>query len=148
MTTLKKIGVIGAGQMGSGIAQVCARAGYDVLLNDVSADRINAGMANVGTHLGRQASAGKISDTDRANTLAHIAPALGYEALADADLVLEAAVEDEAVKREILRHISKVLKPGALLGAQTSSFSTTRLAAPTRRPERFRGILFMSTGTG
>ena len=144
MTTLKKIGVIGAGQMGSGIAEVCARAGYDVLLNDVSADRINAGMANVGTHLGRQASSGKISDADRANALARIAPALGYEALADADLVIEAAVEDEAVKREILRHISKVLKPGALLATNTSSISITRLAAATDRPERFIGIHFMN----
>jgi 3-hydroxybutyryl-CoA dehydrogenase len=130
--------------MGSGIAHVCALAGYDVLLNDVSAERVKAGIASIGGNMARQVASDKISEAERTAALARIAPALGYDALADADLVIEAAVEDEAVKREILRHVSKVLKPSALLATNTSSISITRLAAATDRPEKFIGIHFMN----
>jgi len=141
---LMKIGVIGAGQMGSGIAQVCALAGYDVLLNDIGGERVKAALGAIDANLTRQVGAGKLGEAERKAALAHLSAASGYEALADADLVIEAAVEDEAVKREILRQISKVLKPAALLATNTSSISITRLAAATDRPEKFIGIHFMN----
>jgi 3-hydroxybutyryl-CoA dehydrogenase len=143
-TALKKIGVIGAGQMGSGIAHVCALAGYDVLLNDVSAERINSGLATINGNMARQTTSGKISEADRKAALARIIPAPDYEALADADLVIEAATEDETVKREIFAKACAALKPAALLATNTSSISITRLAAATDRPGRFIGIHFMN----
>ncbi|MEX0852428.1 MAG: 3-hydroxybutyryl-CoA dehydrogenase [Bauldia sp.] len=143
-TTLTKIGIVGAGQMGSGIAHVCALAGYDVLLNDVTAERIASGMAAIDGNLARQAAAGKISDADHRAALARIVAAADLKSLADADLVIEAATEDEAVKREILAKICATLKPAALLATNTSSISVTRLAAATDRPDRFIGIHFMN----
>ena len=144
MSALKKIGVIGAGQMGSGIAQVCALAGYDVLLNDVTADRVNSGLATINGNMARQVASGKLSEADRKAALARIAAAPDYEALADVDLVIEAAVENEKVKREILSALSKIVKPDTLLATNTSSISITRLAAATDRPEKFIGIHFMN----
>ena len=144
MNRIKKIGVIGAGQMGSGIAQVCALAGYDVVLHDVTAERIKSGLATVNGNMARQVSSGKLSEADRKAALDRIAPAPGYDALADADLVIEAAVENEKVKRDILGAVSNVLKPDALLATNTSSISITRLAAATGRPEKFIGIHFMN----
>jgi 3-hydroxybutyryl-CoA dehydrogenase len=143
-TAIRRIGVIGAGQMGSGIAQVCALAGYDVLLNDVSPERIKSGLATITGNLARQVGAGKMTEAERTAALARIAPAAGYDALAAADLVIEAAVEDESVKRDILRNASLALKPQALLATNTSSISITRLAAATDRPEKFIGIHFMN----
>ena len=143
-TALKKIGVIGAGQMGSGIAHVCAIAGYDVLLNDVSAERINSGLATINGNMARQATSGKISEADRQAALGRIVAAPDYEMLADADLVIEAATENEAVKHEIFNRACAVLKPAALLATNTSSISVTRLAAATDRPGRFIGIHFMN----
>jgi 3-hydroxybutyryl-CoA dehydrogenase len=141
---LAKIGIVGAGQMGAGIAQVCALAGYDVLLHDVGAERVKAALAGIDASLGRQVTAGKLTEVERKAATARLAAANTYQELADADLVIEAAVEDEAVKREILRHVSKVLKPDALLATNTSSISITRLAAATDRPEKFIGIHFMN----
>jgi 3-hydroxybutyryl-CoA dehydrogenase len=141
---IRKIGVVGAGQMGSGIAQVCALAGYDVLLNDVSPERIKSGLATINGNMARQVGAGKMTEAERTAALARIAPAAGYDALAAADLVIEAAVEDESVKRDILRNASLALKPQALLATNTSSISITRLAAATDRPEKFIGIHFMN----
>jgi 3-hydroxybutyryl-CoA dehydrogenase len=143
-TAIRKVGVIGAGQMGSGIAQVCALAGYDVLLNDVSPERIKSGLATINGNMARQVGAGKMTEAERTAALARIAPAAGYDALSNADLVIEAAVEDESVKREILRNASLTLKPQALLATNTSSISITRLAAATDRPEKFIGIHFMN----
>ena len=144
MIRIKKIGVIGAGQMGSGIAQVCALAGFEVLLHDISADRIKSGLATINGNMARQVGAGKLGEADRKAALDRIAPASAYDALADADLVIEAAVENEKVKREILGAISKVLKPDGLLATNTSSISITLLAAATNRPEKFIGIHFMN----
>ena len=144
MTAIRKIGVIGAGQMGSGIAQVCATAGYDVLLNDVNAERIKSGLATINGNLARQVANGKMSEDERSAALARIVPAATYDTLGEADLVIEAAVEDEAVKREILRAASAALKPAAVLATNTSSISITRLAAATGRPENFIGIHFMN----
>jgi 3-hydroxybutyryl-CoA dehydrogenase len=142
--SIAKIGVIGAGQMGSGIAQVCALAGYDVLLNDVGVERVKGAIAAVDASLSRQVQAGKLSEADKKTALARISAAPNYDAFSSADLVIEAAVEDEAVKRQILRHVSSALKPDAILATNTSSISITRLAAATDRPEKFIGIHFMN----
>jgi 3-hydroxybutyryl-CoA dehydrogenase len=144
MHEIRTIGVVGAGQMGSGIAQVAAVAGYRVLLHDVSRDRIHAAIAGIDAALARVVGAGKLTDAERAAAVARIGAAETYAAFADADLVVEAAVEDETVKRGLLRDISKALKPDALLATNTSSISITRLAAATDRPEKFIGIHFMN----
>ena len=141
---IKTIGVIGAGQMGSGIAHVCACAGLDVRLHDINEDRINAGLATINGNMARQVAKGTITEQDRQRALAHIKPALSYDAFADCDLVIEAATENEEVKRKIFTKLSPSLKPDALIGTNTSSISITRLAAATDRPERFIGIHFMN----
>jgi 3-hydroxybutyryl-CoA dehydrogenase len=142
--SIKKIGVVGAGQMGSGIAHVAALAGYDVLLNDVSADRIKAGLATINGNLARQISKKAITEDQRKTALARIKPAEGLRDLADCDLVIESATEKEEVKRKIFVELSPLLKPGATLATNTSSISITRLAASTDRPEHFIGIHFMN----
>jgi 3-hydroxybutyryl-CoA dehydrogenase len=141
---IKKVGVIGAGQMGNGIAHVCALAGYDVLLNDVSVDRIKAGIATVNGNLARQVGKGTISEEARQQALAHIKAADKLADVGACDLVIESATEKEDVKRKILVELCKSLKPDALLATNTSSISITRLAAVTDRPERFIGIHFMN----
>ena len=142
--SIEKVGIVGAGQMGSGIAEVCALAGFDVKLNDVGAERVKAAIAQIDIHLARHVAAGKLTEGERATALAHLSAAPHYDAFADADLVIEAAVEDEPVKRQILRHVSSALKPDAILATNTSSISITRLAAATDRPEKFIGIHFMN----
>ena len=141
---IKKVGVVGAGQMGNGIAHVCALAGYDVLLNDVNAERIKGGIATVNGNLARQVGKGTISEEARQQALAHIKPAEKLADLGGCDLVIESATEKEDVKRKILIDLCKSLKPEALLATNTSSISITRLAAVTDRPERFIGIHFMN----
>ncbi len=138
------VGIIGAGQMGGGIAHVAALAGYDVLLNDVSLDRIEKGIATISGNMARQVSSVKLSDADRQKGLARIRPAENIEALAGCDLVIEAATEDETVKRKIFQQICPILNPQAVLATNTSSISITRLASTTDRPERFIGIHFMN----
>jgi 3-hydroxybutyryl-CoA dehydrogenase len=140
---LNRIGIIGAGQMGSGIAHVCALAGYDVLLNDVSPERVKSGLATINGNMARQVSSGKIAETERQAALDRIASA-DFDTLADADLVIEAATENESVKGEVFARLSKALRPGAILATNTSSISITRLGAATDRPERFIGIHFMN----
>jgi 3-hydroxybutyryl-CoA dehydrogenase len=141
---IKKVGVVGAGQMGNGIAHVCALSGYDVMLNDVNAERIKAGLASINGNLARQVSKGTISEEARQQALAHIKPAEKLADLGTCDLVIESATEKEDVKRKILIDLCKSLKPEALLATNTSSISITRLAAVTDRPERFIGIHFMN----
>jgi 3-hydroxybutyryl-CoA dehydrogenase len=142
--TIHKIGVIGAGQMGNGIAHVAALAGMDVLLNDVSSDRINAGLATINGNLTRQVSRKLISEEDRQAALARITPAETLDKLGDADLIIESASEKEEVKRKIFSDLCPHLKPDAIIGTNTSSISITRLASSTDRPERFIGIHFMN----
>ena len=142
--TIGKIGVIGAGQMGNGIAHVAALAGMDVLLNDVSADRINAGLATINGNLTRQVSRKLISEEDRKAALARIAPADTLDKLGDCDLVIESASEKEEIKRKIFTDLCPGLKPDAIIGTNTSSISITRLAASTDRPENFIGLHFMN----
>jgi 3-hydroxybutyryl-CoA dehydrogenase len=144
MSALKKIGVIGAGQMGSGIAHVCALAGFDVLVNDVTAERIQSGLATVNGNMARQVAAGKLTEADRRPPLPALPPPRPTTRSPIADLVIEAAAENENVKRDILAGLSKALKPAALLATNTSSISITRLAAATDRPEKFIGIHFMN----
>jgi 3-hydroxybutyryl-CoA dehydrogenase len=136
--------VVGAGQMGNGIAHVCALAGFDVKLNDLSAERIKAGIATINGNLARQVSRQRITEEDRQAALKRITPAENFDALADCDLAIEAATEKEDVKRAIFAGICPLLKPDAILGTNTSSISITRLASATDRPERFIGIHFMN----
>ncbi|MFA6265442.1 MAG: 3-hydroxybutyryl-CoA dehydrogenase [Pseudolabrys sp.] len=142
--TIKTVGVIGAGQMGNGIAHVCALAGYSVKLNDISADRIKAGMATINGNMAKQVGKGAISEDDRKAALARIGGAETYDALHDCDLVIETAIEKEEAKRKIYADLCPSLKPEAILATNTSSISITRLAATTDRPERFIGIHFMN----
>jgi 3-hydroxybutyryl-CoA dehydrogenase len=141
---IRKIGVIGAGQMGSGIAHVSALAGFEVKLNDLSADRIKAGIATINGNMARQVSRKRITEEERQAALGRIAPAETLDAFGDCDLVIEAATEKEDVKRTIFATLCPVLKPAAIVGSNTSSISITRLASSTDRPERFIGIHFMN----
>jgi len=144
MTKIKTVGIIGAGQMGGGIAHVAAIAGYDVLLYDVSEDRIEKGLATINGNLARQVASGKLDDKIRKDALKHISPANSMADLAGADLVIEAATENEEVKRKIFQELCPQLNPEAILATNTSSISITRLAAQTDRAERFIGIHFMN----
>ena len=141
---IKKVGVIGAGQMGNGIAHVAALAGFDVVLNDISADRLKSGMATTNGNLARQVSRKAVTEDDKTKAIARITLAEKLDDLADCDLVIETAVEKEEVKRKIFHELCAVLKPEAIVASDTSSISITRLAAATDRPERFIGIHFMN----
>ncbi len=141
---INKIGVVGAGQMGCGIAQACALAGLDVMINDVSEERTAAALAAIRSILAKETERGHIDQAARDAALARIAPAADYEAFRDSDLVIEAASEDEEIKRRIFGKLCPFLKPEAVLATNTSSISITRLASGTDRPERFIGIHFMN----
>ncbi|MFG1477339.1 3-hydroxybutyryl-CoA dehydrogenase [Xanthobacter sp. V4C-4] len=141
---IKKVGVIGAGQMGNGIAHVSALAGYDVFLNDVDPERIKAGIATINGNMARQVSKGHITEDARQAAIARIHAAPTTEDLLPADLVIESATEREEVKHKIFSGLCKVLRPETLLASNTSSISITRLAAATDRPERFIGVHFMN----
>jgi 3-hydroxybutyryl-CoA dehydrogenase len=141
---IEKVGVIGAGQMGNGIAHVCALAGLDVRLNDVTVERINAGLATINGNMARQASKDIISEDDRKAALTRIQPAVALSDFGTCDIVIEAASENEDVKRKIFTALCPHLKPDALIATNTSSISITRLASVTDRPEQFIGIHFMN----
>jgi 3-hydroxybutyryl-CoA dehydrogenase len=142
--TIRKIGVVGAGQMGNGIAHVCALSGFHVMLNDIAPDRITEGLATINGNLARQVSRQRISDEERQAAIKRISPAKTLDDLADCDLVIEAATEKEELKRKIFGSLCPALKPEAIVGTNTSSISITRLASATDRPERFIGIHFMN----
>jgi 3-hydroxybutyryl-CoA dehydrogenase len=144
MAQINKVGVIGSGQMGNGIAHVAALAGLDVVLNDVTADRLKSGMATINGNLSRQVAKKIISEETRTTALGHIKLTDTLDGLADCDLVIETATEKEDVKRKIFHDLCAVLKPSAVIASNTSSISITRLAATTDRPERFIGIHFMN----
>jgi 3-hydroxybutyryl-CoA dehydrogenase len=144
MTMIKKVGVIGSGQMGNGIAHVSALAGFDVVLNDVSPERLKSGMATINGNLTRQVAKKVITEEAKSQALGRITLAEQMEWLVDCDLVIESAVENEEVKRKIFHELCAILKPDALIASNTSSISITRLAASTDRPERFIGIHFMN----
>jgi 3-hydroxybutyryl-CoA dehydrogenase len=141
---INKVGVIGAGQMGAGIAQVCAMAGIEVALNDISEERIKAGIAAIDAGLARLVEKKQIDPAARDAALALIKPGLDYSAFGDSDLVIESASENEEIKRKIFSGVCASLKPDAMLASNTSSISITRLGSVTDRPERFIGIHFMN----
>ena len=141
---IETVGVIGAGQMGNGIAHVCALAGYTVMLNDVSGDRIKAGMATINGNMAKQVGKKAISEDDRKTAVARIKPAEKFDAMAACDIVIETAAEKEDLKRKIFSDLCASLKPEAIVATNTSSISITRLASSTDRPERFIGIHFMN----
>ncbi|HWP25849.1 MAG TPA: 3-hydroxybutyryl-CoA dehydrogenase [Xanthobacteraceae bacterium] len=141
---IKKVGVIGAGQMGNGIAHVCALAGLTVLLHDVSPERVKEAIATINGNMARQVSRKRITEEERQAALKRISVAESLAALADCDLVIEAATEKEDVKRKIFTELCPHLKPDAIIATNTSSISITRLASATDRPEKFIGIHFMN----
>ena len=141
---IKRIGVIGAGQMGSGIAHVCALKGFGIRLMDVDQPRINSGVENIGRNMDRQISRGMIRPEDKDAALKRIVPVVDYKAFAECDLVVEAATENEAIKREIFKKVCVDLPPNVLLATNTSSISVTRLASVTDRPGKFMGMHFMN----
>ena len=141
---VKLVGIVGAGQMGSGIAHVIALAGYRVLMNDLAKERVDAAMALIERNLGRQVTRGMIKDQDAKSAVGRIGYAASFADFKDCDLVIEAATEEEAVKRKIFAALCPHLRPDAMVASNTSSISITRLAASSDRPEQFIGIHFMN----
>ncbi len=145
MSTLPQvIGVIGAGQMGGGIAQVAAQAGCQVLLTDVDIEFAHNGITKIDKILSRQVAKGKLTDDDKAGIVGRIQAVEGIEGLAQVDLVVEAAMEDQELKKELFARLDKVLKPEAILASNTSSISLTLIAAQTNRPQQVIGMHFMN----
>ena len=141
---ITKVGVIGAGQMGAGIAHVCALAGMDVGVNDIAIEKIAAGKELIAANMARQVKSGKITEDQRSAALARITAVESFDGFGTHDLVIKSATEKEAVKHQIFAALCPHLKPEALLGSNTSSISITRLAANTDRPEKFMGVHFMN----
>ncbi|MEP3843844.1 MAG: 3-hydroxybutyryl-CoA dehydrogenase [Paracoccaceae bacterium] len=141
---IKSIGIVGAGQMGNGIAHVMALAEYDVILNDVSSDTLSAAIASIQSNLDRQVSRQKITEDDKVAALARIRTTQELAQLGSSDLVIEAATERETVKQAIFEDLLPHLKPHTILTSNTSSISITRLASRTDRPEKFMGFHFMN----
>jgi 3-hydroxybutyryl-CoA dehydrogenase len=141
---IRKVGIIGAGQMGTGIAHVCALSGYDVSVSDINEEQLRKGLNNIDKFMGRQVQKGTMSEADKAKALGRITTGVGLDVMRDRDLVIEAATESEETKKTIFRSLCPVLKADALVCSNTSSISITRLAAVTDRPERFMGLHFMN----
>ncbi|MEX0366727.1 MAG: 3-hydroxybutyryl-CoA dehydrogenase [Ruegeria sp.] len=141
---IQKVGVIGAGQMGNGIAHVMALADYDVLLTDVSQEALDQAIGTIEANMARQASRGKITDAQMQAALGRITTTLNLPELGQTDLVIEAATEREAIKQAIFEDLQPHLLPHTILTSNTSSISITRLASRTDRPERFMGFHFMN----
>ncbi len=144
MTAIRKVGVIGAGQMGNGIAHVCAASGIDAVMLDVKPDALVRAMATIGKNMDRQVTKGTLSAEAKTAALARITTSSDYASLHDCDLVIEAATEKEELKRSIFKALVPHLAPHAMVASNTSSISITRLAAVTDRPERFIGMHFMN----
>ncbi|MEP3265674.1 MAG: 3-hydroxybutyryl-CoA dehydrogenase [Hyphomicrobiales bacterium] len=142
--TIKRVGVIGAGQMGAGIAHTAALAGYDVVIQDINTESLNKSLENIARNMMRQVDSGKLEPAQKEVALDHITTVTTPAELGDCDLVIEAATENEKIKTEIFTEVCKTLKPDAILATNTSSISITRLAASTDRPEKFIGIHFMN----
>jgi 3-hydroxybutyryl-CoA dehydrogenase len=141
---IEKVGVIGAGQMGSGIAFVCAQSGFQVKLNDVAEERIQGALATINGLLSRQVAKGQMDEAGRQAVLDRIAVAGSLEDLSDCDIVIEAASENEETKRRIFQNLRPFVKPETIVASNTSSISITRLASVTANPEQFIGIHFMN----
>ena len=144
MGTIKRVGVIGAGQMGGGIAHVCALAGYEVLINDIAPDKIDESLKVIDRNMTRQVSRGLVDEIDKREAIARIHAAASLSDFATVDIAIEAATEDEATKKAIFKALQPHLSPTTLLASNTSSISITRLASTTDRPEHFIGLHFMN----
>ncbi len=144
MATINKVGVIGAGQMGNGIAHVCAAAGFDVLLEDVNKEALDKALATISFNMSRQIQRGLMTDEAKQTAMARITPVADLDRFKEVDLVIEAAAEKEDVKRSIFARLCPMLRPDAIIASNTSSISITRLAASTDRPEQFIGLHFMN----
>ena len=142
--TIRTVGIVGAGQMGNGIAHVFALAGYEVLLNDVSADRLTKALATIDRNLERQVQRGKVEAEAKAAALGRIRTTLQLPDLGQSDLIIEAATEKEDIKDKIFAALLPHLAPQTILTSNTSSISITRLASRTDRPEKFMGFHFMN----
>ncbi|MEQ1696131.1 MAG: 3-hydroxybutyryl-CoA dehydrogenase [Hyphomicrobiaceae bacterium] len=142
--SIKSVGVIGAGQMGTGIAHVIALAGYSVAINDLKKEAFEKSVALTERNMGRQISKGLLKEADAKAAIKRISFAPNFESLGQCDLVIESATEEEAIKRKIFQDLCPKLKPEAMLASNTSSISITRLASITDRPERFIGMHFMN----
>ena len=138
------VGVIGAGQMGAGIAQVTALAGMKVRLNDLGAEQLTRAVDGIEKQLSRQVSRGRISEDDKSAALSRVSTATELDSLGDCDVVIEAAIEDESIKRDLFQRLCPLVKAETLICTNTSSISVTRLASVTDRPERFMGLHFMN----
>jgi 3-hydroxybutyryl-CoA dehydrogenase len=141
---IQNVGVIGAGQMGTGITHVVALAGYKVAVNDLKKEAFEKSVATIERNMGRQVSKGLLKDTDAKAAIKRITFAASYEAFAGCDLIIEAATEEEAIKRRIFQDLCPKLQPATMLATNTSSISITRLASTTDRAERFIGMHFMN----
>jgi 3-hydroxybutyryl-CoA dehydrogenase len=141
---IRTIGIVGAGQMGNGIAHVCALAGMPVILVDIREDALSKAMATMARNMERQVNRSIISSDDRDAALARVSTSSDYPALSDADLVIEAVTEKEDIKRIVYKSLMPALKPSCLVATNTSSISITRLGAATDRPEKFIGMHFMN----
>lgn len=144
MTEIRTVGIVGAGQMGSGIAHVCALAGYDVRLNDLDPERVKSGLLQIERNMVRQVSRGLITPEAMEAGLKRILATSDLAVIGQSDLAIEAATEDEEIKKAIFKSLHPHLKPDTLLASNTSSISITRLASSTDRPERFIGLHFMN----
>jgi 3-hydroxybutyryl-CoA dehydrogenase len=142
--TIERIGVVGAGQMGNGIAHVLALAGYDVVLDDINKDQLSKALDRIEKNMHRQAGRGLIKDDQIAPAMARIRTTVSLDDLKDRELVIEAATEDEPTKKKIFHDLCQRIAPTAMIATNTSSISVTRLASSTDRPERFIGIHFMN----
>ena len=141
---IRKVGIVGAGQMGSGIANVCAAHGFDVVLGDISKDQVGKALDTISANYDRQVGRGRMTEDEKLDALARIGTGSGYRIFADCDLIVEAATESEEVKREIYKRVLPEIRDDAILASNTSSISITRLGAATDRPARFMGMHFMN----
>jgi 3-hydroxybutyryl-CoA dehydrogenase len=144
MNDIRTVGVVGAGQMGNGIAHVCALAGYNVLLNDADASRIEAGLKTIRTNMARQVHRETITQADMDAALKRISATPKLASFEACDFIIESIVEQDEAKRKVFAELRPVLKPDAILASNTSSISITRLAATTDRPDKFIGVHFMN----
>jgi 3-hydroxybutyryl-CoA dehydrogenase len=144
MLEIRKVGVLGCGLMGSGIAQVCAQAGYDTIVREVSDEVVERGLAGIAKQLGRAVEKGKMEATERDSVLGRLRGTTRLEDLADCDIILEAVVEDLAIKNEMWRTLDEVCRPDAIFASNTSSLTIADMAAATKRPERMVGLHFFN----
>ncbi|MGC2152963.1 MAG: 3-hydroxyacyl-CoA dehydrogenase NAD-binding domain-containing protein, partial [Terriglobales bacterium] len=142
--TIERVGVIGAGTMGNGIAHVFARSGFNVVLCDLEQRFLDRGLDTIGKNLGREVAKNKITATEKAATLSRIKSVLDRSQLAGCDFVIEAATEKFEIKSEIFRDLDRILKPEVILASNTSSISITKIAALTKRPDKVIGMHFFN----